>query len=79
MLILKEMVIVLLLNKYCFNGVFCINDIVFEDKQFCQRTWHTIFIVLDLATPIVQLTSFLTRLTIALTIRLNAKRTEMFK
>ena len=28
------MVIDLLLNKYCYNGVFCINDIVSEDKQF---------------------------------------------
>jgi hypothetical protein len=42
MLILKEMVIVLLLKTYCYNGVFCINDIVSEDKQFLSEnvTYH---------------------------------------
>jgi hypothetical protein len=32
--ILKEMINVFIMDKYCYNGVFFINDIVAEDKQF---------------------------------------------
>jgi hypothetical protein len=33
-LILKEIIFFFIMEKYCYNGVFFINDIVAEDKQF---------------------------------------------
>ena len=33
-LILKEIIFFFIMDKYCYNGFFFINDIVVEDKQF---------------------------------------------
>jgi hypothetical protein len=36
-LILKEIIIFFIMDKYCYNGVFFINDIVAENKQLCHN------------------------------------------